>query len=194
MRTFCTYFVFVNSFDRTGTGFLGNFKVFKFNKIISYLCEILDDLKMNFESHHDLYLPAGQCWHMIYTLNFYKKGKKTSQKKFDVNTRDPRRARWDFQGVLDDSIFLYLDFDMNKYLKNWGNYKVLWKFEGFIIIVIIIYLFIGIYGILRCAAMILCANLAFSCIDRFIPTVASLFWSVFVYIYIFYLFVVCRIY
>ena len=151
MRTFCTYFVFVNSFDRTGTGFLGNFKVFKFNKIISYLCEILDDLKMNFESHHDLYLPAGQCWHMIHTLNFYKKGKKTSQKKFDVNTRDPRRARWDFQGVLDDSIFLYLDFDMNKYLKNWGNYKVLWKFEGFIIIVIIIYLlaFMGSCAALR---------------------------------------------
>ena len=119
--------------------------------MISYLCENFDYLKMNFETHHDIYLPASQCWHMIYTLNFFIKKKEKKQKKFDVNTRDPRRARWDFQGVLDDSIFLYLDFDMNKYLKNWGNYKVLWKFEGFIIIVIIIYLlaFMGSCAALR---------------------------------------------
>ena len=92
------------------------------------MCEILDDLNINFETHDDIYLPAGQCWHMIYTLNFYSQKRKnnnnnkTSQKKFDVNTRVPRRARWDFRGVLDDSLFLYFSFDMNKYLKNWGNY------------------------------------------------------------------------
>ena len=107
------------------------------------MCEILDDLKMNFDTHHDIYLPAGQCWYMIYTLNFYSQKKKTnkkktknknkkkqntkktSRKKFDVNTTVPRRARWDFRGVFDDSLFLYLEFDMNKYLKNWGNYEVL---------------------------------------------------------------------
>ena len=118
--------------------------------MISCLCENFDYLKINFETHHDIYLPASQCRHLIYTLIFFIK-KNRKQKKFDVNTRDPRRARWDFQGVLDDSIFLYLDFDMNKYLKNWGNYKVLWKFEGFIIIVIIIYLlaFMGSCAALR---------------------------------------------
>ena len=55
---------------------------------------------------------------MIYTLNFFIKKKEKKQKKFDVNTRDPRRAGWNFQGVLDDSLFLYLEFDMNKYLEN----------------------------------------------------------------------------
>ena len=84
-----------------------------------------------------IYLPAGQCWHMIYTLNFYLK--KTSEKKFDANTRYPRRARWDFRGVLDDSLFLYLEFGMNKYLKNWGNYEVLrMKLGGFIVTIIFI--------------------------------------------------------
>ena len=36
------------------------------------------------------------------------KKKKPSQKKFDVNTRYPRRARLDFRGVLNDSyIFVF---------------------------------------------------------------------------------------
>ena len=47
-----------------------------------------------------------------------KNTKKTSRKKFDVNTTVPRRTRWDFRGVFHDSLFLYLEFDMNKYLKN----------------------------------------------------------------------------
>ena len=114
------------------------------------MCEILDDLKMNFEAHHDIYLPAGQCWHMIYTLNFYlQKNPKTTaattttkkqEKKFDVNTRVPRRARWDFRGVVDDSLFfIYLKFDMNKYLKNWGNYEVLrMELGGFIVTIFFI--------------------------------------------------------
>ena len=81
----------------------------------TYLCKILDDMKMQFETHHDIYLPAGHCWHMIHTLNFYtkkQKQEKPSEKKFDVNTRYLRRARWDFRGVLDDSLFLYLELDM----------------------------------------------------------------------------------
>ena len=43
--------------------------------------------------------------------------KKKSQKKFAVNNRDPRRARWDFRDLLDDSLLLYLKFGMNTYLK-----------------------------------------------------------------------------
>ena len=143
------------------------------------MCKILDDYKMNFETHHDIYLTAGQCWRMIYALNFYykkknkkkknkkknkkqKTNKKNKPKEFDVNTRAPRRARsyclmgfcW---GVLHDSLFLYLEFDMNKYL-NWIN--IANGIGGFVINVIIIYL-LAPYGILRCAAMILCSNLAF---------------------------------
>ena len=71
---------------------------------------------------------------------------------------------------------------MNKYLKSWGNYEVLWSIEGFVIF-IIIYL-LALYGILRCAAMILYANLEFL-LYCFIPTIASLFWCIFVYIYIY---------
>ena len=50
------------------------------------------------------------------------KQKKSSQKKFNVNTTVPRHAWWDFRGVLDDTLLLYLGFDMNKYFKNWGNH------------------------------------------------------------------------
>ena len=53
------------------------------------------------------------------------KQKKSSQKKFNVNTTVPRHAWWDFRGVLDDTLLLYLGFDMNKYFKNWGNHEVL---------------------------------------------------------------------
>ena len=70
----------------------------------------------------------------------------------------------------------------------------IWRIEETIVIIVIIIYLLTLYGILRCAAMILYANLAFFCIDRFVPTVASLFWCVFVYIYIFYLFGVYRIY
>ena len=35
--------------------------------------------------------------------------------------------------------FLYLEFDMNKYLKNWGNYEVLrMELGGFIVIIFFI--------------------------------------------------------
>ena len=52
-----------------------------------------------------------------------KQTKKRSEKRFDVNTRFPRRAWWEFRDVLDEILFLYLQFDMNKYLQNWGNYR-----------------------------------------------------------------------
>ena len=116
------------------------------------MCEILDNLKMTFETHHDIYLPACQYWHMIYIYIYIhwirKKTKKTSKKKFDVNTRDPRPAQWDFRGVPDESLFFYLEFDMNSYLNNWDNCEVLrMKFWGFIVTIIFIY---GSFLTLRC--------------------------------------------
>ena len=38
--------------------------------------------------------------------------------RFDGNTRSLTRAQWDFQCVLDYSLFLYLEFNINKYLWN----------------------------------------------------------------------------
>ena len=136
-------------------------------------------LKMKFETHHDIYLPAGQCWHMIYNLTFYFKKKQAKRNLMST---------LEFRDVLDgiseacSMIFLYLEFDMNKYLKNWGSYEVLRKIGGFIIIVVIIYS-LALYEILRCAAMILSANFGFAYIDRLIPIIASLFWCIFVCIY-----------
>ena len=50
---------------------------------------------------------------MIYTL-IYSKKQKQKQKEVKRNLM----STLDFRGVLDESLFLYLDFDMNKYLKN----------------------------------------------------------------------------
>ena len=135
-------------------------------------------------------LASVDIWYIQWTFN----KKKTSQKKFDVNSRYPRRARWDFRGVLDDSLFLYLEFDMNKYLKNWGNYEVLQMKLGYLLSLLLLFIYRCFMGSCTVLRWFYTRSLAFSCIDRFIPTVASLFWCVFVYIYIFYLFVVCRIY
>ena len=123
-----------------------------------------------------------------------QKQEKPSEKKFYVNTRYLRRARWDFRGVLEDSLFLYLEFDMNKYLKNWGNYEVLQMKLGYLLSLLLLFIYRCFMGSCTVLRWFYTRSLAFSCIDRFIPTVASLFWCVFVYIYIFYLFVVCRIY
>ena len=79
-----------------------------------------------------------------YTLNFLLKKKNASQKKFDVNTRVPRHARWDFWAVLDDSLFLYLELDINiwkieettKHCEELGDLLLLlllfiyWRFMG----------------------------------------------------------------
>ena len=159
------------------------------------MCEILDDLKMNFETHHDIYLPAGQCWHMIYTLTFlFKNNKKRKQAKRNLmSTLEIRDVLDGISETCSMKVYFYIWTltwiniwrieETTKYCEwNWGIYYYCYY-----------YLFIGVYGILCCAAMILYANLAFSCIDRFIPTVTNLFWCVFVYIYLFYLFVVCRI-
>ena len=75
---------------------------------------------MIFETHHDIYLPADQCWHMIYTLSFYTK-KKKSEKKFIVKTTYLRRARWYFRGVLNDSFF---------YIYIWNLTRInIWRIE-----------------------------------------------------------------
>ena len=123
-----------------------------------------------------------------------QKQEKPSEKKFDVNTRYLRRARWDFRGVLDDSLFLYLEFDINKYLKNWGNYEKLLMKLGYLLLLLLFFIYRCFMGSCTVLRWFYTRNLAFSCTDRFIPTVASLFWCVFVYIYMFYLFVVCHIY
>ena len=45
-------------------------------------------------------------WYIYIYIELEKKNKKkTSKKKFDVSTRDRRRAQWDFRGVLDESLF-----------------------------------------------------------------------------------------
>ena len=52
--------------------------------------------------------PSVDIWHIHWTFinkkqKTKKKRRKTSEKKFDVNTRYPRRARWDY--VLDEYIW-----------------------------------------------------------------------------------------
>ena len=100
--------------------------------------------------------PAGVDIWYIHWIFTYKKNQnnnnKKQEKKFDVNTRVPRRARWDFRGVLDDSLFFtYLKFDMNKYLKNWGNYEVLRiELEEFIVTIFFTY---GSLHALRCFSL-----------------------------------------
>ena len=75
--SWCAIFVntFVSMFNSTGTSFFGEFRSTRIlwqMRIMriknNYLREILDDLKMIFETHHGIYLPAGQRWHTIYTL------------------------------------------------------------------------------------------------------------------------------
>ena len=88
----------------------------------------------------------------IYTFNFYKKKKKkTREKKCDVNTRYPRRARWDFRVVLDDYFYIWTLTWLNiwrieermKYCEwNWGG--------GFIVTIIFIY---GSFLGLRCLCL-----------------------------------------
>ena len=82
--------------------------------------------------------------------------------------RYPRRARRDFRGVLDESLFLYMKFKMNKYLRNCGCCHVLQSIEGRgggggwgWFITIIIYL-LALHATLRCAAMFFLCEFEFS--------------------------------
>ena len=110
-------------------------------------------------------------WHLfagrpvlIYTLNFLLK--KKQEKKFDVNTRVPRRARWDFRGVLNDSLFfIYLKFVINKYLKNWGNYKVLRMKLGYLLLLLLLFIY---WRFMRS-----CAMLRWFCMQIWIFTVLT---------------------
>ena len=81
------------------------------------MCQILDDLKIKFETHHDIYLPTGQCWHMIHTLIFYTKKKKQAKRNL-MSTLDIRDVRDGISEAYSMSLFFYLEFNMNKYLKN----------------------------------------------------------------------------
>ena len=114
--------------------------------------------------------------------------KKEAKRKFDVDTRYPRRARRNFPGTLDESLFLYLEFDKNKYLWNWGNQEALRKIGEFVIIVVIIYMLV-LYGS--------CTALQWFCTWIWIFTVlfhtyySQFVLIFFVHVYMFYLFAVC---
>ena len=77
-------------------------------------------------------------WYIHWIFVNTQKSKKQKQREKQVKRN--LMSTLDFGGVLDESLFLYLDFDMNKYLKNWGNYKVLQiKLGGFNVAIIFIY-------------------------------------------------------
>ena len=123
-------------------------------------------------------------WYIHWIFTHKKEKTTTTTKQVKRNLMSTLEFRDVLDGISEacSMIFLYLEFDMNKYLKNWGSYEVLRKIGGFIIIVITIFS-LALYGILRCAAMILSANFGFAYIDRLIPIIASLFWCIFVCIY-----------
>ena len=79
----------------------------------------------------------------------------------------------EFRDVLDEIseawLFLYLEFDMNKYLKNWGNYEVLQIELRKFIVTVFFYLWN-----LPCTAMFLLAVLEFGCIECFAYALAGL--------------------
>ena len=64
---------------------------------------------------------------LTYTSNIFSQNSQIKMNEgFDINTvilfgtlcEFPRRARREFEGMLNESLFLYLEFDMNKYLRN----------------------------------------------------------------------------
>ena len=114
--------------------------------------------------------PAGVDIWYIHWIFTYKKNQnnnnKKQEKKFDVNTRVPRRARWDFRGVLNDSLFfIYLKFVINKYLKNWGNYKVLRMKLGYLLLLLLLFIY---WRFMRS-----CAMLRWFCMQIWIFTVLT---------------------
>ena len=102
----------MNSFNRMGTSFfwellsitiLWQIRIIR----ISYLCEILDDLKMKFETHHYICLPTGQCWHMTHILNFYLK-KKKKRKGNLMSTLDIRDVLDGISQARSMKVYLYI--------------------------------------------------------------------------------------
>ena len=72
---------------------------------------------MNFETHHDIYLPVGQCWHMICTLNFYLKIKNKKNKSKEIwNIEELRKLRkyceWN-RGDLLLLLFLFMEVSLH---------------------------------------------------------------------------------
>ena len=89
--------------------------------------------------------------------------------------RYPRRARRDFRGVLDESLFLYMKFKMNKYLRNCGCCHGLQSIGGRGDLLLLLFTY---WRFMRPCAALRCffyANLNFHFIERFIYTIASLF-------------------
>ena len=75
--------------------------------------------------------PASVDIYDIYIAYFIVTQKKTKKNRNLMSTlRYPRRARRDFRGVLDESLFLYMKFKMNKYLRNCGCCHVLQSIGG----------------------------------------------------------------
>ena len=103
--------------------------------------------------------------------------KKKKQKNKNKNKTKQAKANLmstvEFRDVLDDSLFSYLEFDMNKYLKNWGNYDVLRIKLGKFIVTIFFYLWK-----LPCAAMFLSAFWNFAVLSILHMPYLSPFFSV----------------
>ena len=79
--------------------------------------------KMRFETHHEIYLPAGQCWHIWHIHWIFSTGKppqkntQTRNRNLMSTLRYRKRARRYFQGVFGKSLFLYMKSETNEYLR-----------------------------------------------------------------------------
>ena len=115
------------------------------------------------------------------SVNKQKKTKKNKEEKeFDVLML----TLWYYlelcltsRDVLDESLFLYVTFKINQYLRNWGNYLKLRSIEG---ICFLLFFLMKFHATLHCAAMFFCANLALDCIECFVYALAN-----FVFLYVF---------
>ena len=119
---------------------------------------------MRFETHHEIYLPAGQCWHICHIhWIFYNQIKKKKPMKnrnliFDINTKTsemcstgfPRRARWIYFCIWNLKwIVIWEIEDATTYCEVLG---------GFVAIIVYV---LALYGILRCDVFFFC-EFAFS--------------------------------
>ena len=149
---------------------------------------------MRFETHHEIYLPAGQCWHIwhIHWIFYNQKKKKKPMKNrnliFDINTKIsemcstgfPRRARWVYFCIWNLKwIVIWEIEDATTYCEVLG---------GFVAIIVYV---LALYGILRCDVFFF-ANLRFHCLERFIYTIISFVLVCFCLTFHVLLFVICR--